>query len=250
MLEGVKGGTGPPKTRITVAEEAFQLRRRRFWVLYLLLLVVVAQTSTVVAGHSVANPREFWDGNGNGRPDADWVRFRVGGNGWYQEARDRVTNAVTNWRDNTLYDINLANVQNNYIILYSTAPRCGTWSSGALAVTCRSRLGLYSGPEGSYYKLTDTDIYFNTSYHTFWTGSLPSANYWDFYGVLMHELGHTVRLADIDDSACTTADTIGYYPNSHAPTMCYTPVNYGGSGRWRSLETDDKTSANSVYDSE
>lgn len=226
------------------------MRKRRFWALYLLLLVVVAQTSTVFANHSVSSPREFWDGNGNGRPDADWVRFRVGGNGWYQEARDRVTNAVANWRNNTLYDINLENVQNNYIILYSATTRCATWSSAIFAVTCKSRLGPYSGPEGTYYKLTDLDIYFNTGYYTFTTGSAADYRYWDFYGILMHELGHTIRLTDVDDAVCTTQDSNGYYPAAAAPTMCYTPVNTQGSFRMRSLQADDIASANSVYDSE
>lgn len=226
------------------------MRKRRFWVVYLLVLLLVAQTSLAEGNHSVPSPRYFWDSNGNGRPDADWVRFRVGGNGWYDEARQRVGNAIDNWRNNTLYDIQSANVQNNYIILYSTTTRCTAWSSYLLAVTCRSNLGPYSGPEGTYYKLTDTDIYFNTSYHTFWTGPYANYNYWDFYGILMHELGHTVRLIDLGDAFCTSTDSYGFYPAFQAYTMCSTPVNNEGSYRQRSLEDDDKNAANSVYDAE
>jgi hypothetical protein len=226
------------------------MRSRRFWVVYLLLLGLINQTSLAAANHSVPSPREYWDGNGNGRPDADWVRFRVGGNGWYDEARSRVLDAETNWRNNTLFDIQSENVQNNYIILYSTSTRCGGWSANVLAVTCRSELGPYTGPEGTYYKLTDVDIYFNTSYYTFWTGPLPDYRYWDFYGVLMHELGHGVRLFDLDDAFCTSTDQYGNTPPLHAYTMCGAAMTTRGSYRWRSLETDDINGANSVYDSE
>lgn len=119
-------------------------------------------------------------------------------------------------------------------------PACATFSSLILAVTCRT-----VQDAGAFWRITDMDTYFNTtsSGHPNW--SLADTNpqdpaLADFEGVLTHELGHWLRLLDLDPAECNLG--VSMY------TMCGDPGNlYPGTYRYRGLQQDDVDAANLVY---
>jgi hypothetical protein len=105
-----------------------------------------------------------------------------------------------------------------------------------LAITCKIKTW---HPEASpqYYRLHEVEIFFNNAPPPDWSwwyggGEPPSSDQFMFQGLLVHELGHSVRLEDL---ACTPGDT-----------MCG-GMTSDGSYFARTLQTDDILAANEIY---
>ncbi len=85
----------------------------------------------------------------------------------------------------------------------------------------------------AYYEITGARIRFRISHNWHYGDSSPASNEYDFEGVLVHELGHTVRLLDL--YSCS------------GETMCGTTSAGTASYNLRTLANDDINAANAVY---
>jgi hypothetical protein len=215
-----------------------------------IVMAVGGATAPVAALHSIPPTRMFWDCNDNGVPDDGCARFRLGGSGWTSDKVDRVNAAFWQWRNYTDYTpytdqtvIGDIFIDRNVSHPDQDCENFQPWSQlpAILAVTCH--ITTYH-PEATpkYYRLHEAEIYFNsvppTSGAIVWSwwyggGENPSGTF-HFQGVLVHELGHTVRLIDLDCSP-------GF-------TMCgdmgaSTLASYFA----RTLAQDDIDAANAIY---
>lgn len=73
-------------------------------------------TSAVTANHSIPTRMVFWDADRNHYPDLIPEPVRVGGTGWWNDARLRVNDAVSAWTA-TSWNVWSENAQGNYIII-------------------------------------------------------------------------------------------------------------------------------------
>lgn len=187
--------------------------------------------------------------------DTEAYYYRYGA--WNETRRARLSEAAAAWRNNTDYDPQImgsapAPVGEEHYIYQNTTiePYCGSYF-GAAARTCTRR----SDWNGRFYRLYDVDIYINNLEgnglnweHSDTHNGIKS--YWDFEGVLTHELGHGAYLPDLcsyldcdPPKACT-------YTSTAMHTMCQGEPNtfpYPGSFRYRSLTSSDIRDANRLY---
>ncbi len=187
--------------------------------------------SSVLAHHSVPNPKHYWDCDLDGVPDDTCVRITMAGNGWDLARTNRFTSAVNQWSNNTRFDPYLGpgNLREAFV---DRAPACGPFN-GAYAGVCR-----LTEFKQTYYRMADADVYFNTAGHQWNTALAADLTKADFQGVAVHELGHFVRLIDLSAANCG--------PAGDRYTMCGA-VTKAETFQLRDLEQDDKTSANNVY---
>lgn len=218
------------------------------------MVVVIGALSSgmALANHSIPQPLYFWDPNDNSIPGPD-PDFDNEGPSWSQSHINRLNEAVAEWSSKTSYDPGVADTSYNIFVDGREPPESclpGNFNQPGgtvLAITCRDvQARVYPGTSIGYYRIIDDDIYFNMENPdspNWWVGPgvAPDNNRIHFGGVLVHELGHTVRLIDLSGSTCvrTSSDWI---------TMCGT-VNDLRLDTWRyfSLHADDISAANAVY---
>lgn len=238
----------------------FRALERRLWVTALLVSLLMAP-AIVTANHSNDySPWWYWERTGNSTAD-DPEPFRVGGCCWDDSPgrRDRVIEAVAHWRDQTDFDVSLANVDNNYILIDGRLPACqpgwSSWPSAFAAEACT-----YGLHRTTFYQIYESDFYFNTTssgpiwdWGNSYLGSPGPSGRRHFRGVLTHEIGHSVYLFDLDSGdPAGGQDTCGEggtaaYPGSSVATMCGTMLTWVDSWWVRDLLNDDKASANAMY---
>jgi hypothetical protein len=95
----------------------------------------------------------------------------------------------------------------------------------------------------SHFRITAADVFFNPNSDTpysFDPTGVP-AGHRDFQGVATHEIGHWLRLVDVQGS------DPGCIHNNQRDTMCGTFYSEADSFFARTLTADDISSANTVY---
>lgn len=235
----------------------------------LLVLAIVAGSSLTAVNpvrgdHSVPDPRWYWDYNEDRARDP-WVYVQPAGLDWTQGRLDDFYPAIVEWRTTVfkpyLHDPSI----NDFYIDGRDPPEwCGCtncWSyytEFTSAVTCKKKEPVYGGCSSQgclymAYRLTEVNTYLHRegSRYTAVQGRPPSFNFggpdtkdWRFRGIAAHELGHWLRLRDLDnvgqaDDECTSG--VGFLA-----TMC-PPRNYSESIAVASLHQDDIDAADVVY---
>ena len=215
-----------------------------------LAVSVGTATTAVLSMHSIPARLQFWDADRNHFPDLVPEPVRVGGTGWWDNARQRVIGAVAEWDGDTAYNVFLQNAHSNYIFI-DRGPLCdgSVWTPGTIGRAC-----VYVSPNGTYDQIYDADAYLavlDCSSCSWWGGaSQPPAGSYDLGGYLTHELGHFVRLQDIGDAASCSSETAyqtmcGQFGPDGPPFPPSFDIN--DSYYYRTLTTHDAAAANEVY---
>ncbi len=244
-----------------IEREATRARQRHQLLMGgVLLLMALASTSAVVAAStrpqaeashdlatlSVPSPRWFWDSNNDGTPDDSGVSIDATGGGWTSTKLDRLNAAAATWKNNTDFDPGRDTNSTHEFYVDGSVPWCETsWDPNVLQETCQTWQTHYyqqDPTEVHYYRILDKDTYTNTGDWSWWYGSTHTGaeNVADWQGVATHEIGHWVRLQHVPLASCA--------PGVDIETMCQTVRDVDDdTWRFRSLTSDDITSANTVY---
>ena len=226
--------------------------------------------SPVFGALSIRAEPWYWD------KDQDWIAeinndsiiaYSRGGGNWDQQKIARATEALASWSSSTDWNPWLSsNATNQKIYADATQPLANNdcnaltdeWEDADMvdvaAINCIDKQLLVQNGSTHHYRITDSDIYFNTltagntygfqfDYGTTTTSSRPS-----YRGVLTHEVGHGASLRDLGTDYGVTCKT-----GTAVETMCgdtdSTSQGAAFLATWYqySLENDDITSANLIY---
>lgn len=194
----------------------------------------------------------FYDANDNGVPGPD-PDFDHEGPYWSSSHINRLNEATGEWSTDTDWDPGVADTSQNIFVDGRLPPSwCASLVSWIinggtiLAITCNRLSERSNSTYGQYWRIYDSDIYFNMEVSEspdWWVGSSlpPDQSRYDFRGILTHELGHSAGLEDLYSStACT-------YTSADFWTMCGVFSDRNDSYWARSLATDDKQGGNYGY---
>ena len=227
-------------------------------VVILSLLASVVPISTVQATHSVPQPYIwFWDLGNDGTPDGA-PAVDAAGSGWTTGAVDRLKGAIGAWANGTSFNPHYVDPGSFKVYRDGTGPACnsGVFNPGDYAGTCvyATLRHLPGAPPDEYYHdissaatYAQTDANLPGSVVRYWYGSgqSPYSGDLDFQGIMTHELGHWIRLADLGpDYGLDCNYGSGIY------TMCgeLQDPGYHDQSYWqRTLTSDDVNAANVVY---
>jgi hypothetical protein len=209
------------------------------------------------ASHSYPQPYPwYWDVGNDGTPDAS-VGVDADGGGWTQSKLDRLTAATNDWAAATSFEpFRVVSGPNKFFVDGSQdTAYCGTYPAQDeyLGATCvhKSARTLPGQPGETYFDISQTHTTMSTDpplnwawwYESTHSGSETSV---DFQGVVMHEMGHWLKLVDVygdTPSGCNFGT--GMY------TMCGEPQSDttadDDTWRLRGLTTDDISAANLLY---
>lgn len=217
-----------------------RLVERLSWTFMMMSMVLSSlMAPAAVMANSVPSPRQFWDINNDGTAgidDASRAYQRVGGS-WDSVKITSVTTAAATWRNGTDWNPTVGTSSGLVATLRVDGSMpgygaCGYNWSGAVAGNC-----VLASNRGTYYDIYESQIGINLAYSWNYGSMVPVGSQQDFRGVMTHELGHGVLLRDLESFEC----------GSPVATMCgYTSMAQNGY-LMRTLESDDVTSANSVY---
>lgn len=98
----------------------------------------------------------------------------------------------------------------------------GSLENGTIAVTVV--WGVFSGPTRNRV-LVEWDQVYNTAYQ--WSASVE-VNKMDFWNIAIHELGHSMGLADIYNSACSEVTMYGYGEYGETKKQTLEPADVSG----------------------
>lgn len=220
------------------------------YVTSLALLLALSAPAPAVAGHSVPNPKIWWDVDDDGIVDLTdgdrWI-LRVGLQ-WNASKETSADLAADAWRDNSDFDPSFTTSTFSVATIRVDGQfpnsACGSgFSDGDVMVTC-TRFDI----EATFWDIFDSDIGVDLTPGVGgglvweWANVAPGPGEISFRGVATHEIGHVLLLNDLyGGTDCDATPT----------TMCGA-ANAGvdvGALTWelRTLASDDISSANSVY---
>jgi hypothetical protein len=190
------------------------------------------------AGHSVPNPKAYWNcrPDDGSAPDESCLRITKAGNGWDASRKARFDAAVSVWSTNTDFDPQLGtqNLRQAFVDRHPPQNCGGNFDPTEFAVTCV----LFDYSPATYDRVADADVYFNTTGWVWNVNLAADLTKVDFYGVSVHELGHFLFLRDLLGGECG--------PVGDRHTMCGA-VTKAETHQLRTLGADDINAANSVY---
>jgi hypothetical protein len=206
--------------------------------LAMLVLSAALVTPRVATGtHSLPSTPEFWDCNFDHVSDDTCVKGYKAGNSWTPALSARFDDAFGEWRTNTQFDPKV-DTSGQPVYRDRQATCVPDWTPGGfiiLAAVCR--VHQWDGI-GEWWRITATPTYFNhqlifsgLTWET--SANAPGPNEIHFGGTLVHELGHWIRLVDLDCAA--------------GATMCNASMSEQDTFDQFSLTQDDIDGANFNY---
>jgi hypothetical protein len=202
------------------------------------LLALSGFPMIALAGHSVPNPKAYWNcsPHDGSAPDESCLRITKAGNGWDASRKARFDAAVSVWSTNTDFDPQLGsqNLRQAFVDRHPPQNCGGNFDPAEYAVTCV----LFDVSPVTYHRVADADVYFNTAGWAWNVNLAADLTKVDFYGVSVHELGHFLYLKDLPGAACG--------PVGDRHTMCGAATK-AETHQFRTLTNDDITAADSVY---
>lgn len=225
-----------------------------------LVIAFLATASLVRANSATFNPPVAFDFDNDHFAEIvndSVVPFDKLGNGWTSTAITRTQQALAAWSTSTdfnpflssspqVQDIRIDGVAPNNSPYDHCPTDQDTWAEigdgnpkKAYAVNCGYGTYYPPGTPGAglygFYRLTDADIFLNSTNWTFDWGTSASTNP-SARGVLTHEMGHSAMLIDLPAAQC----------GSPKITMCES-ASVADTWVLYTLENDDLSSANQMY---